>query len=251
MGSLTLIIPARNEAQRLPPTLDAYATELAAALPDRVLIHVVVNNTTDDTANLVREAITRHRIISLSEHPDLGGKGGAVRAGVRSATTDWVAFVDADGSVMPEDFLRLVRATPLLNPDTQAAQGAIASRRLPDAKVIPGRGLVRGFAAGLFSRLVRWTTRLPFNDTQCGAKLFRRADLLAIEPHLHENGWCFDVEWLLLLHRRGLRILEIPVNWYDRPGSNLSLFRDGRRMLLDLLAIRNRHRNVKAAEQTK
>lgn len=77
-------------------------------------------------------------------------------------------------------------------------------------------------------------------DTQCGFKMFTASAVEAVFPLVRIEGWAFDVEVLHIARRRGLRIVEVPIEWHYRRESQLSLIRDGARMLRDVLAIRMR-----------
>ena len=78
------------------------------------------------------------------------------------------------------------------------------------------------------------------NDTQCGFKMFTAGAVAAIFPFVQVDGWAFDIEVLYLARMRGLRIVEVPIEWHYRRESRINLVRDGARMLRDLMAIRAR-----------
>jgi len=242
---LSLIIPARNEANRIPPVLASYVALLSRQPLDFEIV-VVVNNSSDDTAGIVRTQARQLHGIRVIECGDVGGKGGAVRIGVAESVGDLVGFVDADGAVGPEQFAQLLRSIPRHG-------GAIASRRLPESEILPQRPVHRALAASVFSCLVRAITSLPFRDTQCGGKVFHRSALEAIWSDLSETGWCFDVEWLLLLQQRSIEVIEVPIVWTEQAGSQLRLHRDGFAMLRDLSRIFRRiksSRHVGTVEPT-
>lgn len=225
---ITFVIPARDEAARLGPTLEAYR----AGFGPEVELIVVVNGSRDATAQVAHSAAARHGGIVVLEFAEPIGKGGAVRAGFRQARGEWVGFLDADLATPPEDCARLIAAA-------EGADGAIASRWAPGARVV-GRTSGRTLVSSTFAGLVRGLLRLPFADTQCGAKLFHRRFLPGYLERATVSDLAFDVELLLLLTRAGARIVEVPTTWIARPGSAvlgtpLSFVRQGARMARSLL----------------
>jgi hypothetical protein len=83
----------------------------------------------------------------------------------------------------------------------------------------------------MFNALVRAWTGIPFRDTQCGFKLMRGDDARAIAKEMHEPGFAFDVELILLARRRGLVVREIPVTWRNDSRSRVDPVEDSLRML--------------------
>ena len=209
---LSVIVPAYNEEERLEPMLRAYASALHAE--DELI--VVVNGSTDQTADVARRVAVDHPSIQVMEIREKIGKGGAVRAGFQRSTGALVGFADADG--------------------------AIASRWAPGAKVY-GRTALRTLASRVFATLVHVMFGLPFADTQCGAKVFTRRFLPTYLATSTVNDLAFDVELLLILHRAGARIVEVPSVWTAVPGSSTlasptGLLRNGWRMFQSLLRLR-------------
>jgi hypothetical protein len=118
------------------------------------------------------------------------------------------------------------------------ADVAIGSREAPGAKV--WRETFRRKLAGkAFNLLVRLATGLPYRDTQCGFKLFRRTAAEALFSLAECRGYCFDVEVLLLARRFNFVVKEVGIEWHDRSGSKVRLLRDGWRMLRELREIRS------------
>lgn len=223
---LDIVLPAHDEAERIGPVLDAYRE----AIDDPgVRFLVAMDGCTDGTADVVashRRADAR--VVPLA-FPRMG-KGGVLAEAFRVADGDLVGFVDADGATPPSEFLRLVDAM-------RSCDGAIASRR-HHAAVLPGaRPTGRRVASAGFATVVRGLFRLPYADTQCGAKVFRRAALDRALPHLSDHGFLFDVDLLHVMARLGFHVVEVPTVWIDRAGSKLDLGRDARRMGLAALAL--------------
>lgn len=230
--SVTLIIPAQNEAQRIGQTLDRYRRYFGS----RLHLFVVINGTTDQTEAVVR-SMARRAAGSLDwvAIPERIGKGGAIVEGFRRTSGPIVGFVDADGATSPEEFDRLLQALP-------GVDAVIASRSLPGAVV--RRTPLRRLTGWLFHLAVRGLLGLPFADTQCGAKIFRRSALKPILPQLNVRNLAFDVELLALLVRTGARIREVPTVWTEIPGPPAGwqrrLVRTGWEMFRTLLSLRRR-----------
>lgn len=223
---LDIVLPAHDEADRIGPVLSAYRR----GIPDAdVRFLVAMDGCTDDTAAVVAShAHQDDRVVALP-FPRMG-KGGVLAEAFRLADAELVGFVDADGATPPSEFLRLVDATA-------GADGAIASRR-HHAAILPGaRPAGRRVASAGFATVVRGLFHLPYADTQCGAKVFRRAALDRALPHLASQGFLFDVDLLYVMARQGFHVVEVPTVWTDRAGSKLALRRDARRMGLAAVAL--------------
>jgi glycosyltransferase involved in cell wall biosynthesis len=203
----SLVIPARNEARRIEPTLRAYASGLG---PEVELI-VVANACDDDTAAVARRVAAERPGIRVIETPEHIGKGGAVRAGWREAAGELVGFADADLATPVGSVRRVIEAAA-------RAGAAIGSRWLAGSRV-SGRTPERDLAGHLFAALVRSWTRLPFRDTQCGIKVFHRRYLPRVLEAARVRDLAFDVELLLLLRDQGATVEEVPVDWTAQPGS--------------------------------
>ena len=183
---LSIIIPAHNEEQRLPPVLEAYAKFFREKMGVEAEILVVVNGSTDDTASVVERIAERHPSIRVIDEPRSIGKGGAVILGVKHASGDYIGFVDADGATSPEEFYRLYHVTG-------SADGVIGSRWKRGAQVnIQQKGL-RLLSSRLFNLLIRSVLGLRYVDTQCGAKIFCKKAWNKILSNIGITRFAFDV----------------------------------------------------------
>jgi len=197
-------------------------------------IIVVANACTDGTARLVARLAADDpnlRLIDLSERL---GKGGAVRLGFQEAKGDIVAFVDADGATPPDELRRLVS-------HVGDADGVVASRWSKGANVLVAQTPIRRFLSRCFNLIVRLLFGLPFADTQCGAKIFKRAAIEEIIEDVETADFAFDVDMLFLLQRRGRIIREIPTVWRDRAGSTVNFVVAAPKMLASIIRLRLFH----------
>jgi dolichyl-phosphate beta-glucosyltransferase len=226
--ALDVVIPARNEAGRLPHGLELLSDKLAG-LPLSGSITVVDNASTDATAKIV-ERWSGPVPVSLLRCP-VPGKGMAVRAGLLATTAPYVGFCDAD---MATDLAALDEALALMRAGHQVV---IGSRRHPDSIVEVYGHPLRRLGALAFNRVVRDLTG-GVTDTQCGFKFFTGPLARAAAADLRTSGFAFDVELLLHCHRRGAEAVEIPVFWCDVPSSTFSVRRHTVACARELLRIR-------------
>ena len=224
--ALTLIFPCYNEAERLPRTLTAYLAHLSRR-PGEVEVLVVDDGSTDQTAAVARAIAARDDRVRIIRSQPNHGKGFGVRAGVLEANGELIVFTDADGSYGPGEVARVTAAL------TDAAV-AIGSRPAGWATGPLGRRL----ASRLFNRAIRVLLGLPFADTQCGLKGFRRPAALALFGRSRLDGFAFDVEVLFLARRLGLAVSQVPVRAEERDGSKVQLVVDALAMLGDVLRVR-------------
>lgn len=238
---LDVVVPAYNEAGRLPGTLTLLRTALAAlGVPCRVT--VVDNASTDGTAQIVTDVPSGPVPVRLLQCPERG-KGFAVRTGVLATTAPYVGFCDADLATAPDS---LAQVLDLL---AEGADAVIGSRAHPQSLVQERHSAVRHWGAAAFRGLVRPLVR-SVGETQCGFKFFRtEVARRAFEP-LRCGGFAFDVEVLGRAERDGARLVEIPVNWVDVPGSRFSPVRHGWRSFFDIMVIRRRLRTAEVPAAT-
>jgi glycosyltransferase involved in cell wall biosynthesis len=231
--SLDIVIPAHNEEHRIERTLRAYRT----GFPQRdVRFHIALDGCHDQTAEVVRTHARDDERVVLHEYPKLG-KGGVLMETFRRCEADLVGFVDADCATPPAELARMT---------VQAADndGVIASRRLP-ASVIPrSRGAGRSLTSSGFAWGVRRLFRLPYADTQCGAKVVRRHVVERVVPLMSSRDFLFDVDLLVLSRRLGYQLVEVPTVWIDQHGSKVRAAGDTMRMLASALRLWVHHHTM-------
>jgi dolichyl-phosphate beta-glucosyltransferase len=232
MPDVSVVVPALNEAVRLPRTLAALERHLGAR-PGTAEIVVVDDGSTDGTADLV-EARPRTAVpVRCIRLPVNRGKGRAVVTGIAASTGAVVAFLDAD---LPYALADLDHALAIVGDDR--ADVALGTRNLPGSRYDPSYPLARQVAGRVYAALVRVVLGLPFGETQCGLKSFRRAAADRLFPLLTIDGWGFDVELVYLAHTRGWRIARFPVTLSHRHESRVRLLRDSLAMFADLFRVR-------------
>jgi len=225
----SVVIPAFNEAQRLPPFLEKVVAYFEGRDEPYEVI-VVDDGSTDGTADLV-EAQGMPSVSVLRLQPN-AGKGAAVRAGMLAAKGAYRLFADADGATPIEELKRL---EPSL---VAGADVAIGSRVLVDPGVSVTARSHRVAAGRLFNWLVARVGLSGIADSQCGFKAFTAPAATRLFEALSTQGFGFDVELLLLAQAAGCRIVEVPVNWADQDGSKVGVLRHGPGMLRQIVTAR-------------
>jgi len=227
----SVVIPAFNEAQRLPPFLEKVVAYFEGRDEPYEII-VVDDGSTDATADLVEgKKLGAVRVLRL---PLYQGKGAAVRAGMLAARGAYRLFADADGATPIEELKRL---EPMLIAGADVVNG---SRVLVDPGVSVATRPHRVAAGRVFNWLVARLGLHGIADSQCGFKAFTAPAASRLFDALSIQGFGFDVELLLLARATGCRIVEVPVNWADQAGSKVGVLQHGPAMLWQILLARGR-----------
>jgi dolichyl-phosphate beta-glucosyltransferase len=227
---LSIVIPAFNEELRLPETLSLISSYIRGSKRETEVI-VVDDGSTDRTADVAksfRAEINRLQVVANGKNR---GKGYSVRHGMMEASGRIVLFTDADLSAPIEETDKLLAA--LVDHDL-----AIGSRALNRSLISVRQSAFREYAGMIFNFIVRAILRLPFVDTQCGFKAFRREPCRIIFQQQRIERFGFDPELLYLARHHGLHSAEIPVRWAHSPATKVSMLRDSVQMFLDVFIIR-------------
>lgn len=229
---LSIIVPAYNEENRLPKTLDGIVAYVRAKGCSAEII-VVDDGSSDGTAALVNAYRQRNAELRLVSNGTNRGKGYSVRHGMLEARGEIALFTDADLSTPIAEADKLLAAL-----QEQDFDAAIGSRAVDRSLIEIHQSAIREQAGILFNRMVRWIMGIRFSDTQCGFKAFHRERCRIIFEQQRIERFGFDPEILFLAKRHGLRVAEVPVRWSHDEGTKVNVAADGIRMLLDLLVIR-------------
>ena len=226
----SLVIPAFNEENRIHSLFD----EISRFDGE----FIIVCDGTDKTADCVRRiaACRQDLMIHCLEFNHRLGKGGGVIEGLKAAQAPLVGYFDADGSTSVGEMLRLFS-------NLSGVDGVIGSRWVPGSTLRVRQGILRRMESRAFNILIRLLFGLTFNDTQCGAKVFKKSAIDNVLPHIISRGFEFDVELLWRLQRAGYTVAEVPIVWQNKEDSRVQK-RDIIRMLTGLFAIRFSIRKV-------
>jgi cellulose synthase/poly-beta-1,6-N-acetylglucosamine synthase-like glycosyltransferase len=229
-----LVIPARNEAERIEATLRRYLSALGSA--DRVV--VVVNGSTDGTARIVhRIALDDGRVVVVVE-PRPVGKGGAILSGLaivkeKAQPKDVACYADADGELDIRDLLRLSAAVSPgeLVTGSRWLDVSLQHRRPPIARRVASRA---------WNRLVHGVLRLDVTDSSA-AKAMRVGDIDRLTRHVTETGFAFDIDLVMAAQRTGMDVFEMAIPSTYVPGGG-RVHRAVPSMLSDLAGLRRKYR---------
>lgn len=233
---ISIVIPAHNEEKRIGNTLESYSKYFKILNKTHNLDYellVVINNTQDRTEEIVKEQQKKDKNIRSLNFKE-GGKGFAVIEGFKDALkrkSDLIGFVDADMATPPQAFHYLIQ-------NIKNNDGVIASRYLPSSVVNPKPTIQRIIVSRIFNSLIRILFLMPYADTQCGAKLFKRKALEKVLPHISLSQWAFDVDLIYNLRKFGFKIEELPTIWSDKKYSKINFMRAGPFMALSLIRLR-------------
>lgn len=230
---LSIVVPAYNEQDRIRPTLEQYLDVFRSSHKDRFEVVIVLNGCRDNTRSVVESIASTAPEVRIIEFLEPLGKGGAIRVGLDAAEGAVLAYVDADNMVQALETEKLI--TALEHHDV-----AIADRF--GGEQINGKQPSLRRLISLGSRLwVRWFLRLPYSDTQCGAKVFRAAAWNTLASRVIEDGWAFDLDVLAHANRLNLSVAEIPVRWaHISEGSKVKPWKDVPSTLLATFRIKRR-----------
>jgi dolichyl-phosphate beta-glucosyltransferase len=229
----SVVIPAYNEARRLPPYLEE-VIGFFEGRGDPYEVLVVDDGSTDGTANIVSAASRRVSAVRLLRSPHNDGKGASVRRGMLAARGERRLFADADGAAPIAEVKRLEVAL------AAGADVAIGSRARLDPAVSVSARAHRLLAGRVFNWVVARLGLSGIADSQCGFKIFTAAAADDLFSRLVTNGFGFDVEVLLRAQAAGYRVVEVPINWADQAGSKIGVLSNGPTMLTEVVRARLR-----------
>lgn len=229
-GSISVVMPAYNEAPRIVGNLREVVDALGAAGFDFEVV-VVDDGSPDETyREVLKFAATDARRVRVVHYDQNLGKGNALVCGTWFARGDYVVFLDADMDLPPAQlptFFEIMRRT--------GADAVIGSKRHPDSKV--DYPLMRRVYSVVYYSIIRLLFGLPIKDSQTGLKVFRSEVLQRVLPRILAKRFAFDIELLANAHRLGYRIVDGPVTLEFRRKVGRIKFRDVLNILIDTMAI--------------
>jgi dolichyl-phosphate beta-glucosyltransferase len=203
---LSIVIPAFNEENRLPFCLEK-TIEYVSLQPYEAEIIVVCDGCTDNTAEVAASFKKSFNNLKIIEYPKNRGKGYAVKKGVLEASGNMVLFMDADYAVPIEIIESFIQ---------QMERGydvVIGARGLKETVITRHQMFLRELSGKAFGRLQRLILKIPYNDTQCGFKLFTKKTAHVLFNKIKYECSYFDAELIYIAYISGIKIKEMPVIW--------------------------------------
>ncbi len=206
---LSIIIPAYNEEKRIEPVLEEYLNTFKKAEI------IVMIEGTDNTINIIKKLKRKYKNLKYVYSKDRLGKGGAIINGFKEANGDVIGFTDADGSINANSFNKLVN-------EIENYDCIISSRKIKGAKITKNRPLLQRFGSWGFNLLTKLILGLPFTDTQCGAKVFKKIPSKYLIEKVKSKDWAFDADILYNLKKAKFKIKEMPIDWEHKAGAHFN-----------------------------
>ena len=234
--TITIIIPAYNESQRISRTLfeiDAYITKTSSQ--NQIKVITVDDGSIDNTENVVKNwikdrCINKQCFETISYLPN-HGKGYAVREGFLKAESDVVLYTDADGACSINELEKLMLWLD------RGFDITCGSRILKDDISEVKMSFKRRLSGLVFHSILKVFGLASLKDTQCGFKAFKKEVYKKLANMQKCFNYSFDIEYLFLAKKWGYKIKELPINWHNVEGSKVNLFKDSIKMLLEHLAL--------------
>ncbi|MEK6889670.1 MAG: glycosyltransferase [Nanoarchaeota archaeon] len=234
--SVSIVIPAYNEEKRIGKTLEAYSKyfenlRIKGELNYEILISI--NNTSDKTEEIVKRYAKKNkniRYLNLIK----GGKGYAIIEGFKEALKrkfNLIGFVDADMSTSPPSFYDLII-------NLKPYDGIIGNRWASKSIISQKQSGLRRLASRIFNFLVKSLFLMSYQDTQCGAKIFRREVIEKIVNKILITQWAFDVNLLFLCKKYNFKVIEHPTTWEDKGDSKIKVVKASLKMFFGILRLR-------------
>ena len=228
---LSIVIPAYNEAKRVPKTLKIIINYLQkGGNPSEIL--VVDDGSTDETLSAVQELQKANPVLRVITSERNRGKGYAVRQGSLAANGKYILITDADLSTPIEEFDRFL---------TQLAKGipvVIGTRKHNEAQILQHQPLWREFMGKGYTWVSNVVLGLHVSDFTCGFKAFEQKAARQLFSQQRINRWAFDSEVLFLAGLGHYQVAEVPVRWQNSPETKVRILKDTLVSFLSLFAVR-------------
>ncbi|MCL0031883.1 glycosyltransferase family 2 protein [Dehalococcoidia bacterium] len=231
MPLVDIVIPVLNEEKALPVCLDTLQKFLSTDCPYSCRIVIADNGSTDGTTEIASHLSDKHEEVSCMRI-ETRGRGRALKQAWLASTADIVAYMDVDLSTDLSSFPDLIRSLDEENFDL-----AIGSR-LMKGSLVRKRTIKREITSRCYNMIIKSMFLNKFSDAQCGFKAMTTHSARILLPKIHDNGWFFDSELLIVAEKSGFKIKDIPVNWVDDPDSRVNVIKTAKDDLRGLFRLR-------------
>lgn len=232
--TVSIIIPAYNEVERLPRTLESLRQLCLSDEAFRDVIEVIVINdgSCDQTLVLLKDWKQKWPLIQVESFSVNKGKGAAIHCGMKVAKAEWLLIADADMATPWEEYLKL-RA------HAESVDMVMGSRSIEGSQVEVRQHWIRQSMGRVFNKIIRSILGIPYLDTQCGFKLVKNQTFFRSEilPTLQVQRFAWDVELVVRLLEKNGRIKEVPIRWLNHPSSRVHIFKDSLEMLWTVIRL--------------
>ncbi len=238
MENLSIVIPFYNEEKRLKKSL--YEIKKFFSKNRNVEIIFVNDGSNDNSEKIIKQFIIdlrKKNIIRYLYYKKNVGKGFAIKKGVLASKKKWILICDADMSVKPNQLNDWFKKKYISN----KREAYFGSRKHSLSRI--KTSYIRKTLGIFFNLIINLLLNIRLKDTQCGFKLFNKKYAKSIFKNITSYRFAFDVELVLILKKKNIKILELPVNWKHKEGSKLNIFYDMPIMFLDILKIRLKNFN--------
>lgn len=227
---ISVIIPAFNESENLKKNVPNLVKYLNS---EKMKFEIIISEdgSTDNTLKILKRLSRIHGIRFTHNNKRLG-KGGSLKKASSMVKGDKVIFIDAD---MPVN----LDSIGMIDLELENNDVVIGSRYMKGSKSF--RTYRRLLLSKLYHLLVRFVfPELKFSDIKCGVKGFKKHVFISVNKETEENGWNWDLEFLIRASKKGLRIKSIPVEWREKKNTKLNLIKDSLSQFIDIFVIRFR-----------
>ena len=231
MDNISLIIPLYNEQNRIKKNLSFIQNFLKKK---KIEVIFVNDGSNDNSEKIIKKFISKNnkKFIKYISYKKNVGKGYAIKKGVLSSKRKWILICDVDMSVRPNQIDIWYKKKYILKKN----EAYFASRKHSLSKI--KTSLIRKSLGVIFNLIIFSLFGINIKDTQCGFKLFNKKYAKSVFRKISSYRFSFDVELVLLLKKKNIKIKELPVNWVHKSGSKLNIFYDMPLMFYDLLKIK-------------
>ena len=236
LKSLSIVFPFFNEEKRLKVSFERLKKTLKN-LKSIDLEIILVNDGSRDASN----ALTKKFISSLSKsnkkkvkyisYKKNKGKGYALKMGVLKAKKKWVLTCDIDFSADPKSLLHWQK-----NNFIRSQKFCYFGSRRKYTKDVKYK-LYRKILGDVFVAIKNILFNINILDTQCGFKLYPKKIARKIFKKITEYGYIHDIEISILLKKKSINVVELPLKWTHVSGSKLNILTDGAGMIFRLIIL--------------